>query len=205
MDAWRLASLELLALYATARVIEVGASAIRSRIAWQTRRAAVEPEPWWPTIVALHVFVLVASGAFVWALGRRPPFSLLSVTLFALSAATLLRGWAYLTLGSRWNVRVIDPGEIATGGPYRFVRHPCYLAVIIELVALPVAVGAYEIAVFGTLGNALLLSLRIPLEEARLVAWRPEYRDVMLRRPRLLPRPAPKRAPARADQRPSPR
>jgi len=95
--------------------------------------------------------------------------------------------WVLRALRGNWNVRVVAPRAIVTGGPYAFIRHPNYLAVILEVAALPLIVGAYEVAVAGTLANAAVLALRIPFEEERLSRV-PDYRATMLQRPRLIPR-----------------
>ncbi len=81
-----------------------------------------------------------------------------------------LRYWAILSLGDRWNVRVIVvPGEAALRrGPYKIMRHPNYLAVAVELFALPLVHGAYLVAIAFSAANAVLLSVRIRCEEKAL-------------------------------------
>ncbi len=60
-----------------------------------------------------------------------------------------------------------------TGGPYRLLRHPNYLAVAVELLAVPLIGGATVTAAAATLGNLLLMAVRVPAEEAALgPAWR---------------------------------
>jgi methyltransferase len=85
-------------------------------------------------------------------------------------AAQALRWWAIRTLGDRWNTRVIVvPGdEPVTSGPYRFLKHPNYLAVVIELFCVPMMMGAYFTAIVFSLGNAVLLWVRIRAEERAL-------------------------------------
>lgn len=185
---WQRACLQLVGLFAVARLIEVGASVIRARYAANERAARPLTEGWWPSMVAVHVAVFVGTAAHVLASSAMPPRPLVLGALAALVAATLLRAWVLVALGPRWNVRVLDPGSIVTHGPYRFVRHPSYLAVIIEVAALPLVVGAYAVAIVGSLANALLLARRIPFEEWALCARHAVYRDVMMARPRFLPR-----------------
>lgn len=186
-EAWRTGVLPLLGLVALSRLLEMFASALRLR-AHRARGVAPVPEPWWAAMVALHVLVLGGAIATVLVSDTPPPRIVLWIALGALSVATALRGWLYLTLGARWNARVVDPGSIVTHGPYRFIRHPNYLAVILEVAALPLLAGAYWLAVLGTIANALVLSLRIPLEEETLAARHRAYREVLLRRPRFIPR-----------------
>jgi methyltransferase len=106
--------------------------------------------------------------------------------LLPLLGAQALRYWAAASLGDRWNVRVlVVPGAPpVTKGPYRFVRHPNYLAVIVEMLALPIYCGAPRTAVFATLGNALLLAGRIRIEEGALGG---AYAAAFAGRPRFLP------------------
>jgi methyltransferase len=91
---------------------------------------------------------------------------------FALfAAAQLLRYWAISTLGERWNTRVLVlPGAAPIRrGPYRFLAHPNYVAVIVELAAVPLIFGAWTTAIVASLLNAaLLFGIRIPCESAAL-------------------------------------
>lgn len=124
-------------------------------------------------------FVLHGGWSIAWlaeGLGgdRIPPTWWLWVTVFA--AAQVLRYWAIATLGKRWNTRVfVLPGRAPIArGPYRFVSHPNYVAVALELAAVPLAVGATWTAAIATLLNAaLLLGVRIPCEE-RALRWASE-------------------------------
>jgi methyltransferase len=82
--------------------------------------------------------------------------------------AEILRYWAIGTLGRRWNTRilVIDGLPPIRTGPYRFIAHPNYLAVAIELACIPMIFGAWMTALVATALNAmLLLGLRIPCEQ----------------------------------------
>ncbi len=84
--------------------------------------------------------------------------------------AQALRWWAIRTLGERWNTRVIVvPGEApVTGGPYRWLKHPNYLAVVVELFCVPMMMGAFFTAIVFSVGNAVLLWVRIRAEERAL-------------------------------------
>jgi methyltransferase len=57
---------------------------------------------------------------------------------------------------------------LISGGPYRFVRHPNYVAVVTELLVLPLVHGAWLTSLVFTLGNAALLFVRIRVEEQAL-------------------------------------
>nr|HRC86988.1 isoprenylcysteine carboxylmethyltransferase family protein [Thermoanaerobaculia bacterium] len=139
-------------------------------------------------MVALHTAALVAAPVEVWGLGR--PFlpGLATVALAVALAALLLRVWVIRTLGERWTTRVIVlPGApVVAGGPYRFLRHPNYLAVILELAALPLVHTAWVTALAASLGNAFLLRERIRVEE-RALAETAAYQSTLGDRPRLVP------------------
>jgi methyltransferase len=75
---------------------------------------------------------------------------------------------------------------VITTGPFRFVRHPNYAAVIVELITLPLIHTAWITAILGSLGYISVLAQRIPLEERALFA-NPDYRAAMSAKPRFLP------------------
>lgn len=117
-----------------------------------------------------HTAFLVSCVAEPWLLGREfPGLPGLVALIFALLAQSL-RYWAISTLGDRWNTRVIVmPGTPpVTGGPYRFIKHPNYVAVVIELVAVPLIYGGWITAAVFSIGNAVLLTVRIRAEERAL-------------------------------------
>ena len=91
--------------------------------------------------------------------------------LVPLLSAQLLRYWAIASLGERWNTRVLMvPGDAPLRrGPYRMLSHPNYVAVVIELAAVPLVFGAHVTAVVASIANlVLLLGVRIPCEVAAL-------------------------------------
>lgn len=117
-----------------------------------------------------HTAFLVSCVAEPWLLQREfPGVAGLVALIFALLAQSL-RYWAISTLGEKWNTRVIVlPGTPPiTGGPYRFIKHPNYVAVVIELVAVPLIYGSWITAVVFSIGNAALLAVRIRAEEKAL-------------------------------------
>lgn len=128
----------------------------------------------YPAMVAFHAGFLPACALepLLWPRPWPP-----AASLAALAAALLaqgLRWWAVASLGGRWSTRVVvRPGAPpVTGGPYRWLAHPNYLAVAVELLAVPLIGGALATAAVATLGNAALLAVRIPAEERALgAAW----------------------------------
>ncbi len=141
--------------------------------AWSFARGGVESgRQHYRVMVVLHSGLLVGALAEVWL--RRPAFLPgLGWTMLALVlAAQALRWWCIITLGHQWNTRVIVvPGlSRVTGGPYRFLSHPNYVAVVIEGFALPLAHSAWITALVFTLCNAVLLSVRIRVEDRALTS-----------------------------------
>ena len=139
---------------------------------WSLARGGVESgQGHYPAMVALHVAFLVACPAEV-LLADRPFLPWLGWPMLALLvAAHALRWWCIRTLGPQWNTRVIRvPGQpLVTGGPYRWLRHPNYVAVAVEGAALPLVHTAWVTALAFTVLNAiLLLGFRIPTEERAL-------------------------------------
>jgi methyltransferase len=151
---------------------------------WSRRRTPSMRERAWPAMVALHAGTLVAAP--LESRVSRVPKWLSRAALITFAGATMLRVWTLRTLGKNWNVRVLRPGNIVTRGPYGFIRHPNYLAVILELASLPLIGGAWITSLAATLANALLLSKRIPFEEKLLFSQR-AYRRHFAALPRLLP------------------
>ena len=106
----------------------------------------------------------------VWLL-HRPFIGWLGWPMLALAvAAQALRWWCITTLGHRWNTRVIVVPDtpLVRGGPYRFLHHPNYVAVVLEGIALPLVHTAWITAVCFTVANAWLLAVRIRVENAAL-------------------------------------
>lgn len=124
----------------------------------------------YPVMVVLHTALLV--GAVVEVLVADRPFhaALGWPMLVVVLACQGLRWWCIRTLGHQWNTRVIVvPGAgRVTSGPYRFVSHPNYVAVVIEGVALPLVHTAWLTAVIFTVANAALLTVRLRAEERAL-------------------------------------
>lgn len=178
----------LVALVALGRLLELRVAARnRQRL---LARGGVEIAPGhYPWMVALHTAFLVSCPLEVWFLNR--PFLpvLAGAMLFFLIAAAALRWWVISTLDGRWTTRIVVLPGVApvTGGPYRFLRHPNYLAVILEIVSLPMIHTAWLTALVFSVADALLLRVRIRAEEAGL-SQASGYEAAFVDRPRLIPR-----------------
>ncbi len=182
------AYLVFLALLACERGVELVIS--RRNAAWAFQRGGVEyGARHFRWMRLLHAGFLIACAVEV-VVCRRPFYPLLGVPMLgAAVAAQAVRYWAIVTLGRRWNVRVIVvPDEPAvTDGPYRYVRHPNYLAVVIEGLAVPMVHTAWVTALVFTALNAVLLAVRVRCEEQALAAHC-AYAERIADRPRFLPR-----------------
>lgn len=145
-------------------------------------------EPIFVWMVALHagMFVLIPLELF-W---RQPAFGSwvcwlgVGMTVLALG----LRFWTLKTIGRSWNVRVIYARDypIVTKGPYRFIRHPNYLVVMMELAFVPLIYELYWSALILSVGNALILRQRIATEE-KVLLQNPDWQAKMAPKPRFLP------------------
>lgn len=188
MAVTRIAFLVLLGLVAVLRLVEVGISRRNRRrmIARGARRATDASFRW---MVVLHTGVLAGAAAEVWFL-RRPFVPALAVAMGILFlAANGLRWWVIRTLGRQWCVEVVDAGKLGVvdSGPFRYVRHPNYDAVFLEMFALPLIHACWLTAAVGTAAHALVLRARVGVEDRVLLAD-PEYRARMGAKPRFLPR-----------------
>jgi methyltransferase len=137
------------------------------------------------TMVLLHAAFLPACAAEAW-LRPAPPAAVAALAGAGVLAAQALRWWAIATLGGRWSTRIIvlPDAPPVTSGPYRFLRHPNYLAVVLEVACLPMAFGAWGTALLFSLSNAALLTVRVQAEERALGGgWAAAFRG----RPRFLP------------------
>jgi methyltransferase len=120
---------------------------------------------------AIHALWLAGMLAEAWLVRRTVPLWLVGIAAFAFLAGQALRLTAMRTLGSRWTVKVMTlPEPAVSNGIFRWLRHPNYLGVCLELVALPLLGGAYVTAGAASVANALLLRRRIAAEEAALRA-----------------------------------
>jgi methyltransferase len=187
MDLSVIAFLALLLVVAAIRIIELRVSRNHQR-AMLPRGASIVAEPLYPWLVAVHTLVLIGAAVEVIAL-KRPFIPMLAAPMFVIFvAANFVRLWVIRTLGNHWNVQVMDSTSmgVITSGPFRFVRHPNYAAVIVELITLPLIHTAWITAIIGTLGYISVLAQRIPLEERALFS-NPDYRAAMSAKPRFLP------------------
>ncbi|WP_435972578.1 isoprenylcysteine carboxyl methyltransferase family protein [Streptomyces sp. Qhu_M48] len=143
--------------------------------AWSRARGGLEHGAGhYPTMVLLHAALLLGCLVEPWA-ADRPFLPLLGWTALALTlAAQGLRWWCVLTLGPRWHTRVLIVPDLplVASGPYRYLRHPNYVAVVVEGMALPLVHSAWMTALGFSLLNAALLTVRIRCENTALAPSR---------------------------------
>lgn len=141
----------------------------------------------YPAMCVLHTGLLASCALEVLLVPRAFPGVLGWIAIAVAFMAQSLRYWAITTLGERWNTRIIvwpDKPPVS-GGPYRFVRHPNYVAVVLEVAAIPLVHGAFVTAIVFSVLNLALLRIRIRTEEAALGEG---YERVFGDRPRFLPK-----------------
>jgi methyltransferase len=188
MDVSVAAFLALLAAVGLGRLVEMRISRRHQR------RLAAQgvtkiPEKHFPWMVLLHIGILVSAALEVVLLRRPliPALALAMAALFILSNA--VRWWVMATLAEHWNIQVMASTRlgVVTSGPYRWIRHPNYAAVFIELFALPLIHTAWLTALWGSAAHLWILRQRVTMEDAVLLAD-PAYRASMGSKPRFVPK-----------------
>jgi methyltransferase len=176
--AWYLA---VLAANAAMRLRELAVSRRHERL----RGGEPSAPGTYPLMVAAHVALVAMPLLEVSLRGRARPHCGWGAVLVG---ATALRVWCIRSLGTAWNVRASVPVDLVpvTSGPYRYVRHPNYVAVILEFLAVPLVAGAWVSAVLLSAWNGLVLFDRIGAEE-RALDESAAYRRAFAGRARLIP------------------
>jgi methyltransferase len=162
-------SYAILALVAGQRLGEL-VIAQRNTQALMARGAIETGASHYPYIVAVHAGWLAALAA--WVALQAPAVNVpLLIVFVALQAG---RVWVLWSLGPFWTTRIITlPGTaLVRRGPYRFVRHPNYIVVVLEIAVLPLVFGAGIIAAVFSVLNAIVLFVRIRTENQALAPRR---------------------------------
>ena len=122
----------------------------------------------YPLIVGVHGLWLAA----LWWFAPGQPIHVALLIFFAL--LQLGRLWVLATLGERWTTRIIvlPNAPLVARGPYRFVDHPNYIVVVLEIAVLPLVFGLWQIALLFSLLNAAVLAVRITAENRALRSLR---------------------------------
>ena len=139
--------------------------------AWSFSRGGREfGQGHYPFMVLLHTGFLISCILEVYLFERTFTPLIAIALIIAAILCQVLRWWCITSLGFRWNSRVIIvPGlPRITGGPYKWFSHPNYVAVVVEGMVLPMIHSAYLTAIIFTILNAILLSIRISVENQAL-------------------------------------
>ncbi|HUZ71661.1 MAG TPA: isoprenylcysteine carboxylmethyltransferase family protein [Stellaceae bacterium] len=155
-------------LVAAQRLGELALSARNVR-ALRHRGAVEAGRRQYPLIVVLHVAWLAALVLLVPA-ATRPDIFIIGLYV----ALQPIRIWSIISLGPYWTTRVLTVPDtpLVRRGPYRLLRHPIYAVVVAEIALLPLAFGAWRIAVIFSLANLGLLGWRIAVEDRALTPRR---------------------------------
>jgi methyltransferase len=179
--------LVLLVAVAAMRIFELRISK-KHQLEITAHGGAKAKDPVFPCMAMFHALVLIGAAAEVVFL-HRPfipalAFPMLVVFIFA----NIVRWWVIRTLGEHWNVQVMDSTKLGviTTGPFRYVRHPNYAAVFVEMIALPLIHTAWITALAGAVTHVVVLIFRLSAEERVLFAD-PDYAAAMRAKPRFLP------------------
>ena len=155
-------------LVATQRLLELGLSRRNERVL-RAQGARERGQRHYPLIVAMHALWLLSTLVEGLLRGPTSP-SWWPVALALFLLAQLLRYWAILSLGEYWNTRVlvVSGARLVTRGPYRYLRHPNYVAVALEILTFPLIFGAWITALVFSALDAALLYVRISKEDRAL-------------------------------------
>ena len=120
-------------------------------------------------IVYMHICFFISLLLEKYLLSRG--FNTLSLLFFIIFIITqLLRYWAITSLGKYWNTKilVVPNAELVERGPYKYLRHPNYIAVITEIAVIPLIFSCYITCIIFSILNFLTLLRRIRIEEGAL-------------------------------------
>jgi len=164
------AAAAVVAALAVSRLLEIRRSRANVR-ALRARGARPMPGDLFAALAVLHVAFLIGLPVEVWAAATKPP-AWWPLWLALWAGGEGLRIASIRALGDRWTVGVyVVPGQArCRRGPYRYLHHPNYIGVILELAAAALLVGAWRTALLASAANLALLAIRVRREERALAA-----------------------------------
>ncbi|MBD1370847.1 hypothetical protein IC620_00535 [Hazenella sp. IB182357] len=156
---------------------------------WIRKQGGIEiGQGHYPLMMALHVCFFISILIEARYVATEVP-SWWMIPLLLFMATQGLRMWSIRSLGQYWNTRIwVLPGKPPqVQGPYRFMRHPNYVVVMLEMILFPVIFGAvYTALIFSILNAVILVFIRIPMEEEALARFC-GYEEVMIAKRRFFP------------------
>jgi methyltransferase len=169
------------------RIVELFVA--KSNEKWMKQQGAIEfGVKHYRYMVMLHLlfFVSLIIEKVLWNRGLS---SMWPLFLFVFILAQLIRIWALFSLGKYWNTKIIvlANAKVIKKGPYRFIKHPNYFVVAIELVVIPLLFKLYFTAILFTILNIIMLMIRIP-EEEKALRELTEYAGTFQKCNRFLPK-----------------
>ncbi|WP_243290832.1 isoprenylcysteine carboxylmethyltransferase family protein [Bacillus sp. FJAT-47783] len=150
------------------RLIELQIASINERV--MKKKGAQEfGKAHYPFIVLIHILFLLSFIIEVTYFNKSISpywYVLIPILLFA----QFIRYWSIFTLGPFWNTKIIvlRNAKVKVKGPYQFIRHPNYVAVVMEIALIPLLFQAIWTAIIFTLLNGVILFIRIREEERAL-------------------------------------
>ena len=142
-----------------------------------------------PAVRLLHISWFLAMILEVYLLHRPFVPVLAAIGLVGAVAGQCLRYFSMRALGYRWTVPImtIPRAPVVDSGIYRYLRHPNWLGVVLELALIPLIHSAYLTSIFFSLGNAFIMHKRINAEEEAL-SQDSNYEMAFKNRPRFIPK-----------------
>lgn len=138
---------------------------------WMKKRGGIEKGEGhyrWFIIIHILFFISILAETFI---RSNQMIYVNYILLFIFIITQMGRFWCIYSLGRFWNTKVIIlPGEpIIKKGPYKYIKHPNYIIVGVELFVIPLLFGAYVTAIIFPILHILLLRMRIPIENKALL------------------------------------
>ncbi|TLF64883.1 isoprenylcysteine carboxyl methyltransferase family protein, partial [Bacillus spizizenii] len=134
------------------------------------KQGAIEfGESHYPYIIIMHILFFLSLIAEVLLMNKQPSSWWIGIAA-AILIVQAVRYWALCSLGAYWNTKIlVVPGaELVKKGPYKWMKHPNYTVVILEILLIPLLYQAYVTMCLFSIVNAVLLTVRIRTEDKAL-------------------------------------
>ncbi len=126
-------------------------------------------ESHYPYMIIMHILFFLSLMAEVLLMNKQPSSWWIAIAV-AITTVQAVRYWALCSLGSYWNTKilVVTGAELVKKGPYKWMKHPNYTVVILEIVLIPLLYQAYVTMCLFSILNAAMLTVRIRTEDKAL-------------------------------------